>query len=62
MAMETTRRPRLLVRVRERFRVKHFSLRTEPTYGHWICRFIVFHDTHGTRGWYPESTKLRRKL
>ncbi len=43
--------PRLLDQVRERIRVKHYSLRTEDAYLHWIRRFIFFHgkchpDTH----------------
>ena len=36
--------PRLLDQVRERLRVKHYSLRTEDAYLHWIKRFILFHD------------------
>ena len=35
--------PRLLDQVRERIRVKHYSLRTEQAYIHWIKRFIFFH-------------------
>lgn len=36
--------PRLLDRVRERIRVKHYSIRTEQAYVDWIRRFILFHD------------------
>lgn len=36
--------PRLLDRVRERIRARHFSLRTESAYVGWIKRFILFHD------------------
>ncbi|RXZ43905.1 integron integrase [Crenobacter cavernae] len=36
--------PRLLDQVRARLRVKHYSLRTEEAYVHWIKRFIHFHD------------------
>jgi len=36
--------PKLLDQVRERLRVKHYSLRTEDAYLHWIKRFILFHD------------------
>ena len=36
--------PRLLSRVRDRIRFKHYSLRTEEAYVEWIRRFIVFHD------------------
>lgn len=30
--------------VREAIRVRHFSIRTEESYIHWIVRFIRFHD------------------
>ena len=33
--------PRLLEQVRERLRVKHYSLRTEQAYVGWIRRFIL---------------------
>jgi integron integrase len=36
--------PRLLVRVREIIRRKHYSIRTEQAYVDWIKRFIYFHD------------------
>ena len=36
--------PKLLNRVRDRLRVKHYAYRTEQTYVHWIRRFIYFHD------------------
>ena len=36
------RKPKLLERVRETVRLKHYSLRTEKTYLDWIKRFIVF--------------------
>jgi len=35
--------PRLLDQVRDRLRVKHYSMRTEDTYLQWIRRFIFFH-------------------
>ena len=35
--------PRLLDRVREAIRVRHYSLRTEQTYIQWIRRYILFH-------------------
>lgn len=37
------RKPKLLERVREVIRFKHYSFRTEKTYLDWIKRFIVFH-------------------
>jgi len=36
--------PRLLDRVREAIRARHYSRRTEKAYVHWIRRFIFFHD------------------
>ena len=41
--------PRLLERVRERIRAKHYSYRTEKTYLHWIRRFILFHSKRHPR-------------
>ena len=35
--------PRLLDRVRDKIRVKHYSIRTEQAYVDWIRRFILFH-------------------
>lgn len=35
--------PRLLDRVRERIRYKHYSLRTEESYVQWVRRFVLFH-------------------
>jgi integron integrase len=35
--------PRLLERLREATRVRHYSIRTETTYVDWVRRFIVFH-------------------
>jgi integron integrase len=41
--------PRLLDRVRERIRLKHYSIRTEHTYIHWIRRYILFHGKRHPR-------------
>lgn len=35
--------PKLLDQVRERLRLKHYSIRTESQYVQWIRRFILFH-------------------
>jgi len=35
--------PKLLDQVRDRIRIKHYSLRTETQYVQWIKRFILFH-------------------
>ena len=37
-------RPKLLERVRDAIRLRHYSYRTEEVYIHWIKRFIYFHD------------------
>jgi integron integrase len=36
--------PRLLDRVREKIRVKHYSIRTGHAYVDWVRRFVLFHD------------------
>jgi len=36
-------KPRLLDRVREAIRARHYSRRTEKAYVHWIRRYIFFH-------------------
>ncbi len=41
--MERSPKPRLLDQVRERCRVKHYSIRTEKSYCDWIRRYILFH-------------------
>lgn len=38
------RPPKLLDRVRDRIRLKHYSIRTETSYLAWIRRYILFHD------------------
>ena len=42
--MDQSKEPRLLDRVRERCRVKHYSIRTEKRYVDWIRRYILFHN------------------
>jgi len=42
--------PRLLDRVRDKIRLRHYSIRTEQAYCDWIKRFILF---HGKR--HPEA-------
>ena len=40
----TANPPKLLDQVRDKLRVKHYSIRTEQTYTDWIKRYIYFHD------------------
>ena len=47
--MEPSNKPRLLDQVRQRCRVKHYSIRTESCYVDWIRRFILFHDKRHPR-------------
>jgi integron integrase len=35
--------PKLLDQIRNKLRVKHYAIRTEEQYLHWIKRFILFH-------------------
>lgn len=41
--------PKLLDQVRDRIRVKHYSIRTETQYIQWIRRFILFHGKRHPR-------------
>ena len=41
--------PKLLDQVRERLRVKHYSIRTEKVYVDWVRRFILFHGKRHPR-------------
>lgn len=47
MSDETTstppRSPKLLDQLRERIRLKHYSIRTEQSYVHWAKRYLFFH-------------------
>ena len=38
-----TGRPKLLLQLRRALRLRHYSLRTEQAYVHWVRRFVVFH-------------------
>ena len=42
-AVAATGAPKLLERVRQTIRAKHYSRRTESAYVDWIRRYIVFH-------------------
>ena len=41
--------PSLLDQVRDRIRLKHYSIRTEDTYVDWARRFILFHGKRHPR-------------
>jgi site-specific recombinase XerD len=40
----TREKPKLLDQVRAAIRTKHYSLKTEKAYLHWIRRFILYHN------------------
>ena len=42
-AVATTGAPKLLDRVRQTIRAKHYSRRTESAYVDWIRRYVLFH-------------------
>ncbi len=51
---------RLLDQVRERVRLKHYSIRTEKSYADWIKRYILFHDKRQPRD--LDATHVERFL
>ena len=42
--LPTIPKPKLLEQVRQTIRTRHYSVRTEKAYIHWIKRFIFFHN------------------
>lgn len=55
--------PRLLDRVREAIRTRHYSIRTEEAYVGWIKRFIIFHGTrHPSELGVPEISAFLTDL
>jgi hypothetical protein len=62
-AVSTDKPKKLLDRVRDALRVKHYSLRTERSYCDWIERFIVFHSKRNNGVWrHPREMESRRFL
>ena len=54
---------KLLDRVRDAIRLRHYSYRTEETYVHWIKRFIYFHEKrHPDDMGEPEVTAFLNHL
>ncbi len=45
-----TPQPRLLDRVRDKIRVKHYSIRTEKAYVDWVRRYVHFHGLRHPEG------------
>jgi integron integrase len=44
IALPPAQKPKLLDRLGEALRSRHYSRRTEKSYGHWVKRFIYFHN------------------
>ena len=47
----------LLDRIRDKFRLKHYSIRTETAYVDWVRRFVVFHNRRHPRDLGPEHVE-----
>ena len=47
----------MLSRLRTEIRIRHYSLRTEQAYEHWMRRFITFHDLKSPQELGPEAVK-----
>ena len=46
---EAKKQPKLLDQVRAKIRFRHYSIRTEEAYVHWIKRYIFFHGKRHPR-------------
>jgi hypothetical protein len=58
-----TPKPRLLDRVRDAIRARHYSRRTEKAYVAWIRRYIFFHGKrHPAEMGAPELTRFLTSL
>lgn len=56
-------KPKILDQVRDAIRVKHYSMRTEEAYVHWIKRFTLFHEKrHPLHMGEPEVSKFLSNL
>ncbi|MEW8286418.1 MAG: phage integrase N-terminal SAM-like domain-containing protein, partial [Candidatus Thiodiazotropha endolucinida] len=42
--MDVVKKPMLLEVVRQRLRLRDYSIRTEKSYIHWVRRFVRFHN------------------
>ena len=52
-AVPHSRPPKLLDQLRDRIRLKHYSIRTEQVYTDWVRRFILFHGKRHPRDLGP---------
>ncbi len=49
--------PRLMDRLRQQLRVRHYSLRTEDAYVEWVRRFVLFHGKRHPRDMGPAEVQ-----
>jgi integron integrase len=56
-APELPSQPKLLDQLRDRLRVKHYSIRTEQAYVDWVRRFILFHGKRHPRDLGPQEVE-----
>lgn len=57
MPENTPRPPKLLDQLRDKVRLKHYSLSTERQYLHWAKRFILFHGKRHPRDLGPQEVE-----
>lgn len=48
---------KLLEQVRDKIRLKQYSINTEKTYVHWIYRYIIFHKKNTQKIWVKLKSK-----
>jgi site-specific recombinase XerD len=51
-------KPKLLDHVRQKIRIKHYSIRTEQAYIDWIKRFILFHQKRHPASMGPQEVRM----
>ncbi len=49
--------PRLLDRLRDRIRLKHYSIRTEDAYTQWVRQGILYHGRRNPRDRGPAAVR-----
>jgi hypothetical protein len=53
---------KLLDQVREVMRLRHYSIRTEHSYGDWIRRYLKFHQLRSREEMVPGEAKVEAFL
>ncbi len=57
MPENTPHSPKLLDQLRDKVRLKHYSLATERQYLHWAKRYILFHDKRHPKDMGPTEVE-----